>query len=80
VLGLIAGALAKFIMPGKDPGGCLITIVIGVIGAFVGGWICQTAGIGGAAVGGLNIASILTATLGAVVLLFIYRMVRGGRA
>ena len=76
VLGLVAGALAKFIMPGKDPGGCLITIALGIAGAFVGGWIGSQLGVGGQ-VGGFNIASILTATFGAIVLLFIYRLIRG---
>ena len=39
VLGLIAGALAKFLMPGRDPAGCIFTIILGVIGAVVGGWV-----------------------------------------
>lgn len=76
VLGLIAGALAKVIMPGKDPGGLLVTIVLGIVGAFVGGWICTQLGVGGQ-VGGFNIASILTATGGAIVLLVAYRLIRG---
>jgi uncharacterized membrane protein YeaQ/YmgE (transglycosylase-associated protein family) len=75
VLGLIAGALAKFVMPGKDPGGIVITILIGVVGAFIGGWIGSLVGYG--AVTGVNLGSILTAAVGAVLLLIGYRMVKG---
>ena len=42
VLGLIAGAIAKLLMPGRDPGGCIITILLGIAGAFVGGWVGKT--------------------------------------
>jgi uncharacterized membrane protein YeaQ/YmgE (transglycosylase-associated protein family) len=42
VLGLIAGVIAKILMPGKDPGGCIITILLGIAGAFVGGWVGRT--------------------------------------
>ena len=42
VLGLIAGVIAKALMPGKDPGGCIITILLGIAGAFVGGWVGKT--------------------------------------
>ncbi len=74
VMGLVAGALGKLIMPGDDPGGFFVTILIGVAGAFVGGFIGQFLGFG--PVDGINFASIATATLGAVVLLFGYRMLR----
>jgi len=77
VVGLIAGALAKLIMPGRDPGGFLITIVIGMIGALVGGLVVQL--LGGTGVTGFNIWSILVATLGAIILLAIYRLIAGGR-
>jgi uncharacterized membrane protein YeaQ/YmgE (transglycosylase-associated protein family) len=79
ILGLVAGALAKFIMPGKDPGGCLITIALGIAGAFVGGWLGNMLGVG-AQVGGFNITSIVTATLGAIVLLAIYRLILGRKS
>lgn len=75
VVGLIAGALAKMLMPGDDPGGLVVTILIGVAGAFVGGFLGQALGIGGA-VTGINIATVLTATGGSVVLLFAYRLIR----
>ena len=73
VIGLIAGALAKLIMPGDDPGGIIVTIVIGIVGAFVGGFVVNL--LGGAGVSGFNIWSILVATLGAIILLAIYRLV-----
>jgi uncharacterized membrane protein YeaQ/YmgE (transglycosylase-associated protein family) len=74
VLGLIAGIFAKWIMPGKDGGGLIMTILLGVAGAFVGGYLGSLVGIGG--IGGLNIVSILTATAGALLLLFIYRQLK----
>ncbi len=75
IFGLIAGAVAKLIMPGKDPGGCFITILLGVVGAAVGGWIGTLLGFGG--VDGFNIGSFGVAVLGAIVLLLIYRLVLG---
>ncbi len=77
VVGLIAGALAKLIMPGRDPGGFIITILLGIVGAFVGGFVVNL--FGGAGVTGFNIWSILVATIGAIILLAIYRMVAGRR-
>jgi uncharacterized membrane protein YeaQ/YmgE (transglycosylase-associated protein family) len=75
VVGLIAGALAKLIMPGDDPGGIIVTILLGIVGAFVGGLVVNL--LGGAGVTGFNLWSIVVATLGAIVLLAIYRMVAG---
>ena len=77
VVGLIAGLLAKLVMPGDDPGGLILTTLIGIAGAFVGGLIVQI--LGGAGVTGINIWSILVATLGAVILLAIYRLFAGRR-
>jgi uncharacterized membrane protein YeaQ/YmgE (transglycosylase-associated protein family) len=74
LLGLIAGALAKWIMPGKDPGGIIVTILIGIAGAMLGGYVGTTLGIG--SVSGLNIQSFLIAIAGALVLLFLYRLVK----
>jgi uncharacterized membrane protein YeaQ/YmgE (transglycosylase-associated protein family) len=73
VVGLIAGILGKLIMPGRDPGGFLLTIVIGMVGALVGGLVVQL--LGGTGLTGFNVWSILVATLGAVILLAIYRLV-----
>jgi len=74
VMGLIVGALAKFIMPGDDPGGIFITILIGIAGAFVGGFVGSFLGLG--AVTGFNIGSFLLATGGAVLLLVLYRAIK----
>ena len=75
VLGLVAGTLAKFLMPGRDPSGCVITIVLGVVGALVGGLIGTWLGWGRVE-GDLDLRSIGLATLGAMVLLLVGRLVR----
>ena len=75
IIGLIAGALAKLIMPGDDPGGIIVTILIGIAGAFIGGFLVGLIGLGG----GGWIWSIIVATIGAIRLLAIYRAVAGGR-
>ncbi|MCB1856249.1 MAG: GlsB/YeaQ/YmgE family stress response membrane protein [Halieaceae bacterium] len=75
VLGLIAGALAKWLMPGPDGGGLFTTMLLGVAGAFVGGWLGSFLGVGVTG-GGINLASIGTATAGAIVLLWVYRLVK----
>ncbi len=71
LFGLIVGALAKWLMPGKDPGGLFITILIGIAGAMVGGFLASLIGIGG--VSGFNFGSILIAVAGALLLLWLYR-------
>ena len=71
ILGLIAGILAKYIMPGKDSGGLVITALLGIAGAFVGGWLGSFVGIG--TTGEFSFASLITAVVGALVLLFLYR-------
>jgi uncharacterized membrane protein YeaQ/YmgE (transglycosylase-associated protein family) len=75
VLGLVVGALAKLIMPGKDPGGLVMTIILGIVGAVVGGWISTLLGLG--AVTGFNVPSLVVATAGAMLLLFANRALRG---
>tara|TARA_B100000676_G_scaffold240456_1_gene241413 strand:+ start:708 stop:959 length:252 start_codon:yes stop_codon:yes gene_type:complete len=74
VFGLIAGIIAKWIMPGKDPGGFIITILLGIAGAFVGGWLGSLVGMG--SMGSFSLGSFVTAIVGALVLLFLYRMVK----
>lgn len=71
VLGLVAGALAKFILPGKDPGGIFVTILIGIAGALVGGFIGSQLGFG--SVSGFDLRSLLLAIGGSLVLLILYR-------
>ncbi len=75
IVGLIAGALAKFVMPGDDPGGIVVTMIIGIVGAILGGWLLSLIGIGGGAGTGGFIFSIIAGFIGAVILLAIYRMV-----
>ena len=77
VVGLIAGLLAKLLMPGDDPGGLIITTILGMAGALVGGFLVGL--LGGVGVTGFNIWSVLVATLGAVILLAVYRALLGGR-
>lgn len=76
VLGLIAGAIAKFLMPGRDPGGWIVTMLLGIAGAVIGGWIGSRLW-GSAGVSGFNLPSIGLAVLGAIVLLLIYRLIVG---
>jgi uncharacterized membrane protein YeaQ/YmgE (transglycosylase-associated protein family) len=71
VFGLIVGALAKLIMPGDDPGGIIVTILIGIAGAVVGGFIGRAMGF----YGPNQVAGYLMSILGGIVLLAIYRMV-----
>ena len=73
ILGLIAGFIAKAIMPGRDPGGFIVTALIGIVGAVIGGFLGNMIfGIGG--VSGIDIRSILIAIVGALILLWVYRM------
>ncbi len=75
VIGGLAGGIAKLLMPGKDPGGCIITILLGVAGALVAGWLGQAVGWYKAGEG----AGFIAAIVGAFLLLLIYRMVAGRR-
>jgi uncharacterized membrane protein YeaQ/YmgE (transglycosylase-associated protein family) len=74
IFGLIAGAIAKLLMPGRDPGGFIVTILIGIVGAVVGGFIGNAIGLG--SVTGFDIRSFIVAVLGSVILLIIYRVLR----
>ncbi|HUE84824.1 MAG TPA: GlsB/YeaQ/YmgE family stress response membrane protein [Vicinamibacterales bacterium] len=76
LFGLIAGVIAKLIMPGKDPGGFIVTILIGIAGAFLGGFIGQALGLYGPG----ETAGIFMAILGAILLLALYRVAFGRRA
>jgi uncharacterized membrane protein YeaQ/YmgE (transglycosylase-associated protein family) len=75
ILGLIAGAIAKLIMPGRDPGGIIVTILLGIAGSLVGGWLWNSV-LGG---DGDNWAGLIGSIIGALILLAIYRMVVGRR-
>ncbi|MEQ7873944.1 GlsB/YeaQ/YmgE family stress response membrane protein [Sphingomonas sp. ASV193] len=75
IIGGLAGAIAKMLMPGKDPGGCIVTVVLGIAGAFVAGYVGKMVGWykdGDA-------AGFVAAIVGAFILLLIYRLVAGRR-
>jgi len=77
IIGLLAGIVAKALMPGRDPGGFIITTLLGIAGALVGGWIGTA--IFGRGFEGWDWGSFGLAVLGAIVLLGIYRVIRGRR-
>lgn len=76
LFGLIVGALAKLVMPGRDPGGIIVTMLLGIAGALAGGFIGRALGW----YGPNDSAGFLMSLLGAIILLWIYRLVIGGRA
>jgi uncharacterized membrane protein YeaQ/YmgE (transglycosylase-associated protein family) len=78
LMGLIVGALAKWIMPGDDPGGLFMTMLLGIAGAFVGGFIGSLLGLGSFT--GFNVGSLVLAVGGALVLLWGHRRLSGGRS
>jgi uncharacterized membrane protein YeaQ/YmgE (transglycosylase-associated protein family) len=78
VLGLIAGYVAKFFMPGKDPGGCIITTILGILGATVGGWVGTLLNFG--TVDAFNFKGLAISVVGAVLLLLAYRLVFNKKA
>jgi len=71
VIGLVVGAIAKLLMPGPDPGGWFVTILLGIAGSWVGGFVFGMLGLAGLG------ASLVGAVLGAMLLLLIYRLVKG---
>ena len=77
LFGLIVGAIAKFLMPGRDPGGWVVTILLGIAGSFVGGFIAQA--ITGSNGANGNAAGWIGSIIGAMILLFIYRLIVGRR-
>jgi len=72
LFGLVVGIVAKLLMPGRDPGGFIVTTLLGIVGAVIGGFLGRSLGLYGPG----EAAGFLMATLGAVVLLFLYRMMR----
>jgi len=79
VVGLIAGAIAKMLMPGDDPGGIILTILLGIAGAIVGGFVAVALNISNG-IDDFDIGTIVLAVLGSMLLLFGYRMVVGQRS
>ena len=80
IIGLIAGAIAKLIMPGKDPGGIIVTILLGIAGSFVGGFLFNTLLGRGNAEGATSTSGLIGSVIGALILLFLYRMFVGRRS
>jgi uncharacterized membrane protein YeaQ/YmgE (transglycosylase-associated protein family) len=78
LFGLIAGAIARFLMPGKVPGGIIVTILLGIVGAVVGGFIGSQLGLGD--ITGFNLGSMLLAVGGGLLVLFIYGFATRARA
>ena len=75
IIGLIVGVIAKFLMPGRDPGGWIVTILLGIAGSFIGGFLATTLlGRSGQTAGWIG------SIIGAIVLLFVYRLIVGRRA
>lgn len=77
--GLIAGVVAKLLMPGRDPGGCIVTMLLGVAGAFVGGFVFEQL-TGRPQMMRFDFGSLLVAIIGAIIVLLVYRLIVGRRA
>jgi uncharacterized membrane protein YeaQ/YmgE (transglycosylase-associated protein family) len=75
LLGLLAGIIAKAVLPGDDPGGFIVTTIIGVVGALLGGFIARALGIGDPIDEFFDISTWLAAIIGAIALLLVYRVV-----
>ena len=75
IFGLIVGAIAKLLMPGRDPGGIIITMLLGIVGAVLGGFVGRAMGL----YGPNDSAGIFMSILGAILVLFVYRMAVGRR-
>ncbi len=78
IIGLVAGGIAKLLMPGKDPGGCILTIVLGIAGSFVGGFLGRMLGVGRGGQGSMT-AGLIGSIIGAMIILAIYRLIVGRR-
>ena len=76
IFGLIVGVVAKLLMPGRDPGGFIVTIVLGILGSFLGGWLGRALGFYQQGQG----AGFLMSVVGAIILLLLYRLIAGRRA
>ena len=78
IFGLVAGVIAKLLMPGRDPGGCIVTMLLGIAGAFVGGFVFEQL-TGRPDVIRFDLGSLAVAVVGAIVVLLIYRLIVGRR-
>ena len=76
IIGGLAGGIAKLVMPGRDPGGCIVTVLLGIAGALLAGWIGKSVGWYGTNEG----AGFIAAIVGAFIILFLYRLIARRRA
>jgi uncharacterized membrane protein YeaQ/YmgE (transglycosylase-associated protein family) len=76
IFGLVVGVIAKLLVPGKDPGGIIVTIVLGILGSLLGGFIFNATGLGS----GERYAGFIGSVIGAIILLLLYRMIARRRA
>jgi uncharacterized membrane protein YeaQ/YmgE (transglycosylase-associated protein family) len=79
LLGIVGGVIAKALLPGNDPGGLIITIIIGIIGALLGGFLARALGFGEPIDEIFDVSTWLAAIIGSMILLVIYRAVTGRR-
>jgi len=79
ILGLLAGAIAKALLPGDDPGGIIVTMIIGIVGALLGGFLAQAIFSVDSIGSFFNLSTWLTAIVGSIILLLLYRLVAGRR-
>ncbi|MER6475854.1 GlsB/YeaQ/YmgE family stress response membrane protein [Streptomyces filamentosus] len=79
IIGLLAGAIAKALMPGRDPGGIIITMLIGVAGGLLGGWLGKVIFGVDSIDGFFDLSTWIAAVIGSMILLALYRLVAGGR-
>lgn len=79
LIGLLAGAIAKLLLPGKDPGGIIITMVIGVLGGLLGGWLGKVIFGVDSIDGFFDLSTWIAAIVGSLILLVLYRVVTGNR-
>lgn len=79
LLGIVAGVIAKALLPGSDPGGFIVTVIIGIVGALLGGFLARALGLGDPIDEFFDVSTWLAAIIGAMILLVIYRAVVGRR-
>ncbi|MER5948708.1 GlsB/YeaQ/YmgE family stress response membrane protein [Streptomyces sp. cg28] len=79
VIGLLAGAIAKLLLPGKDPGGIIITMLIGIAGGLLGGWLGKVIFGVDSIDGFFNLSTWVAAIVGSLILLILYRVITGNR-
>jgi uncharacterized membrane protein YeaQ/YmgE (transglycosylase-associated protein family) len=79
LLGIVAGVIAKALLPGSDPGGFIVTVIIGIVGALLGGFLARALGFGDPIDEFFDVSTWLAAIIGAMILLVLYRAVTGRR-